>query len=291
MEAHDVGLSDHHFLRWSAALTRPQTVYKSTTSRPWRCLSASDLRTGLLSSSLCCPDLWTTVDIDGLAKLYNTEITAILDQLVPFRTVRRRLRPSDPWFDEECRDVKRLVRKLERAARSKETHDAVLTWITQRKAYRLLLQQKREMFWLSKITAERLSPQQLWKSIDTIMGRGQTPTTHVISADTFHNFFDDKVSKVRASTIDAPAPVITVAQSINKFAVFQCLTISDVMNIIKALPDKQCESDPLPTHLLKDCSDILAPFVCELFNRSLSSGQVPAMFKLAYITPLLKKAT
>ena len=41
--------------------------------------------------------------------------------------------------------------------------------------------------------------------------------------------------------------------------------------------------------LLKDGIDILAPYLVELFNRCLSTGSVPQAFKVAYITPLLKK--
>ena len=35
---------------------------------------------------------------------------------------------------------------------------------------------------------------------------------------------------------------------------------------------------------------MLAPFIVELCNRSLSAGVVPAAFKTAYITPVLKKS-
>jgi len=57
------------------------------------------------------------------------------------------------------------------------------------------------------------------------------------------------------------------------------------------LPDKQCASDPLPTRLLKYTVDLLAPFITTLFNKSLASGMFPAVFKSAYITPRLKKAS
>jgi hypothetical protein len=40
---------------------------------------------------------------------------------------------------------------------------------------------------------------------------------------------------------------------------------------------------------LKQCVDDLAPFLAHLFNRTLSFGDVPSLFKEAYITPLLKK--
>jgi len=56
------------------------------------------------------------------------------------------------------------------------------------------------------------------------------------------------------------------------------------------MSDKQCASDPLTTRLLKDNIYIIAPFLVELFNRSLSTGSVPTAFKQTYITPRLKKA-
>ena len=52
----------------------------------------------------------------------------------------------------------------------------------------------------------------------------------------------------------------------------------------------KCASDPLPTRLLTDTVDLLAPFISTLFNKSLASGMFPAIFKSAYITLRLKKA-
>ena len=43
------------------------------------------------------------------------------------------------------------------------------------------------------------------------------------------------------------------------------------------------------TNLLKDNVDVLAPFITELINRSMTSGVFPSYFKAAFITPLLKK--
>jgi len=67
------------------------------------------------------------------------------------------------------------------------------------------------------------------------------------------------------------------------------LDVYDVIAAIHKLPGKQCAADPIPTRLLKDCADVLAPFVTELFNRSLSGG-VSTQFKAAFITPILKRS-
>jgi len=65
---------------------------------------------------------------------------------------------------------------------------------------------------------------------------------------------------------------------------------TDVVELVKTLPDKQCTSDPLPTWLLKQSVEVLVPFLCRQINWSLQSGSVPLTFKSAYITPLVKKA-
>ena len=65
--------------------------------------------------------------------------------------------------------------------------------------------------------------------------------------------------------------------------------IDDVTAAVHRLPDKHCMSDMLPTRVLKTNVDLLAPFLTELFNRSLSLSSVPVLFKAAYITTQLKK--
>jgi len=71
---------------------------------------------------------------------------------------------------------------------------------------------------------------------------------------------------------------------------FRPLDISDVIKAVKLLPDKQCSANPMPTWLLKECADVLAPFLCHMFNASLQQGYVLSIFKSAFITPLLKKS-
>ena len=83
----DVGLSDHRLLRWTTSLVKPSPVYTTRTSRPWRRLDVDKFRAALMSSSLCRPDAWIDLDTDALACLYDVETTAILDRLVPARTV------------------------------------------------------------------------------------------------------------------------------------------------------------------------------------------------------------
>ena len=262
--------------------------------RPWSRLDAAAFRAALTSSPLCRPDAWSELSIDELAQLYDDETTTILDRLIPVRNVRCRRRPSDPWYDEECRDAKRRCRRLERAARHSDTTTsaaATAAWYCERRAYHNLLRRKRETFWQEKVESERSSPRRLWQSVDALLGRGKIPASSAIGAVDFHHFFDEKVAGVRNATADAPPPSFCPSPPDCVFSEFQPLSADDVIVAVGKLPDKQCASDPMPTRLLKESVDVLAPYIVELVNRSLTTGSVPSAFKAAHITPLLKKAT
>ena len=143
---------------------------------------------------------------------------------------------------------------------------------------------------LSRTQRSTLAPRQLWRSIDTLMGLRHASITGAVSADDMHHFFDMKVAGVRTSTTDAPSPSFTAAPLGCVLRVFRPLTVIDVVAAVRALPDKECMFDPLPTHVFKHNVDVMAPFLVEVMNRSLVLGVVPSVFKSAYITPLLKKA-
>ena len=70
---------------------------------------------------------------------------------------------------------------------------------------------------------------------------------------------------------------------------FNPLNSCDVMDAIGRLPDKSSDADPMPTSVLKQTADLLAPYLVELFNRSLVAGHFPAGYKQAFITPVVKK--
>jgi hypothetical protein len=92
---------------------------------------------------LCQSERWQNVG--EMAALHDSELAAIADRLVPARTVVCRQRPSDPWFDADYRQVKRLLRRLERAASSASKRDDAVAaatvhtaWMAQRCSYRAL---------------------------------------------------------------------------------------------------------------------------------------------------------
>ena len=146
-----------------------------------------------------------------------------------------RQRPSDQWFDAECRNAKRRTRRLERAyaavnctaasttLMSKPSIDAAAAiskaaatkaaWYAQRRAYRQLRHRKSTDFWRDKVASNKSDPRQLWSIVDDLLGRGRVPASSAIDVETFSRYFEEKVAKVRSGTSDAPPPTFHQGRS------------------------------------------------------------------------------
>ena len=106
---------------------------------------------------------------------------------------------------------------------------------------------------MTRVDVEQHQPCRLWRSFDQLLGRGCTPLAD-IDATVLHRFFDDKVGGVRAATAGAAVPQFTAAPVGCELRLFTPVTQTDVIEMVRALPDKQCCSDSLPTCILKPVS-------------------------------------
>jgi hypothetical protein len=162
-------------------------------------------------------------------------------------------------------------------------------WFAQQRIYRQLWRRKCCEFWTTKLESERSHPVKLWRSVEALLGLGRSPPSSFIDAESFNKFFVDKVTKVRDATNDAPLPEFTARRPNAALRGFFRISADDVINAVRRLPDKSSAADPIPTFVLKRIVGLIAPYIVELFNRSLEAGQFPICFKEAYITPILKK--
>lgn len=70
---------------------------------------------------------------------------------------------------------------------------------------------------------------------------------------------------------------------------FEALQVQDVMQSLNSIdPKKVPGPDGLDPFLLKVAAPVIAEPITHIFNMSISSNQVPAIWKQAYITPLFK---
>ena len=66
---------------------------------------------------------------------------------------------------------------------------------------------------------------------------------------------------------------------------------SEIYKILSNCPNKQSDSDPIPTWLLKQCSSVVVSTVTNIVILSLTSSQFLPTLKESVISPMLKKPT
>ena len=112
-------------------------------------------------------------------------------------------------------------------------------------------------------------------------------------ADHFNTFFTSKISKIRLGSKDcrtgSPDKFDVNDQTPPCMDHVEALSQEEVENIINTSPSKSCETDPIPTTLLKEILLSVIIIFSEIINKLLTSGIFPESIKEALVKPLLKK--
>jgi len=94
----------------------------------WRRVDRKTLRLALEESELCQP-VSPDADVDQLFDKYDAVMRDIADRLAPRHTVRRRPGRLAPWFDADCRNLRRKCCQFERQYRRTYTVGDRRQWV------------------------------------------------------------------------------------------------------------------------------------------------------------------
>ena len=167
------------------------------------------------------------------------------------------------------RAARSKTRRLERKFKCDKKAKSRSEWRAALKSSRKLSKVKAASYWQSEINAAAGDSRRQWSNIKSLLGE-KVRTNRTFSASNYHDMMDSKVSDIRTATASSCDPTYDVNNSPSSLAEFQ-FSVDDVLASIASSSSKQCDSDPMPTWLLKKCSSILAPYITNIFNISLSS--------------------
>ena len=165
-------------------------------------------------------------------------------------------------------------------------------------SYSHILKSTKQKHFLTIMENNAGNQQKLFRAMDKVMHRStkQSLPEHTDSkslANVFCDFFQEKVNKIRNNLEDISQDTFKYdSQSSCNFPAFNSfrnLTEEEVRKIIAKSASKSCELDPLPTTLLKLFIDEVCPIITSIVNKSLSTAEMPTIFKKAIIRPLIKK--
>ena len=285
-------LSDHGLIYCTVPTACPASpVFVTRQVRGWSRLDLDAFRAALRSGPLCHDDeFYKEMKVTELFDLYNSTLRDLLDNFLPLHKVKSRYQPSTPWFDADCRRIKRQVRLLERRYRLSKSDVDRLAWVNASRDKQSTFREKENSYWEGRIAADASNPRKLRKSLSALLGRReQTKSTAPSSftATDYLLFIEEKVDAVRRDTEGSQPPTFDpVDCSLLSFK--QC-SMEDLSLIISSSAAKSCSLDPVPTSLVKENLEVLLPFLNRLCNASINEGCLPPSQKEAIVPPVLKK--
>ena len=108
-------------------------------------------------------------------------------------------------------------------------------------------------------------------------------------ANEFAEYFINKIQMIRDNLNNYDKYHVDEAQHIPTLGKLEPLMEDEVTKIIMGMASKSCESDPVPTTLLKEILPQVIKPITKIINTSLELGIFASQWKVALVKPLLKK--
>ena len=111
------------------------------------------------------------------------------------------------------------------------------------------------------------NPRQLWKTVNKLLHRTLPqvlPSSESLSllSQSFATFFSDRIRKLHTSPLlnhACSSPHIPPPVTPPHFSTFAPVAMDEISKLLSDSPDTNCDLDPFPTSLLKQCSTVLLP--------------------------------
>lgn len=238
----------------------------------------------------------STNDISEHWSCWKDLFLAAVDEHVPTKIIKDTNSP--PWVDGE---VRHFIRKKYSILKKYRQNRSVARKRKLREISQTIkcLVKKKHREYLAKIESSFTSnPKAFWSYHKAILHHrsnqtspitynGATAKSPVEKAELLNSYFSSVFSNSNVNTVysnDSDSQ-----QSILEFSELQ-LSVDEIVVCLNNLDTtKACGPDGIPARLLKECSEQIAPSLCDLFNHSLDEGLLPSEWKAADVTPIHKK--
>ena len=150
-------ISDHSVISWCFPLSIEPRIVIDREVRAWSKVNRDSFRAALLESELCSVD-HHAVTADDYFELYDCVLTRLADRFAPVKRVITRRQRLAPWMDDECRQLRRRSRMLERHYRRTQLADDRRAWVDHERHGHQVYRQKERVYWSARICGQAKQP-------------------------------------------------------------------------------------------------------------------------------------
>jgi hypothetical protein len=281
---------DHFQLKFKIPIGKPEAVRKKITYRKTKDIDLVSFRNDIIMSSFVQSP---SSDLNSLVSQYN-DLAMILEKHAPTITKHIVVRPESPWYTDGIRQAKIRNRKAERIWRKTKLTVHLDFFRDLQSELKSICDNAKTKYYSEKVNACE-DQKQLFGITNDLLSRKKisalpTCTDFKNLANDFANFFTEKVKRIRDSfPKDLTNKIMEPITNVPLISELTSISENELQKLLKECKTKSCGLDPIPTSLLKNCTDILLPSLLKIVNMSISTNSYPDSFKTACVTPLLKK--
>ncbi len=238
----------------------------------------------------------TNRSVDELTHNFISSLATLIDTHAPIITKTVTLHPNSPWYNDNTRDAKKERRKRERTLINQGGKENKASYKEQCAVVAKCLYDSKTDYYSQKVINCGNDTKAMFKITNQLLKPVEqnlpTSSDGVDLANKFHSFFVNKIETIRDNLNQCSADATDLNnkhfQGTHLSEIRPCTEV-EIREFIMKTPSKSCDLDPLPTWLLKNCIDVLLPYITVLINGCITSGVFPTALKYALIRPILKK--
>ena len=293
----DLAISDHLTITLDIDIPTPLVKQKRIiTYRNLKSINPSSFSSTLADT---IPEnlLTSAISPAELVNTYNNVLSSCLDQTAPTKSRTVSFTHSAPWYTDHLRHLKAKGRQLERLHKKTGLSVHLDAYKLHQQHYKEALNTARSSYYSSIIDSGHNNPKTLFSTINKLLKPMDTISNSFTTSkcNSFISFFQTKIETIH-NQLTATSPTSLPDLEINPprppshpLTSFSPITDSDLSSTVASMKSSTSALDPIPSSLVKACLPTLAPLITSIVNSSLSTGAVPPAFKLAAVTPILKK--
>jgi len=238
---------------------------------------------------------------DYLAQIKSTTTTILNEnELAPMRRgTRNGGRKGARWLEREAIEAKKHRRQLERRWKKFGCECDRVAYRAACHQANILINRSRNRHRIQRIVEAGNNSRHVWSAVkDLLHSNHHDIVSTAVDDNSFcaalAGFFVAKVKNIKSAIStalvgDSFDPLSSDIQSVSSLCQFDPVTENEVAILLRQMPSKSSPLDFIPTSLLKSCSGTFAHIIAHLANLSFVHSTFPQKFKLAQVTPLLKK--
>ena len=230
-------------------------------------------------------------EINELVAQYTCCLEGLLDKHTPFQTCKLRRAKKNPWYNTNIHRLRSQKRAFQRKWLKTKNDSDLQNLIQTRNALKNCIIATKKEYYQNKVKESSHNQGALFKCITTLLHRNSaTPFPEDRPAQEFSNELNNLIDKIRRDFFEyADSLQFDGNEITDRLHSFTPLDAAYVTKIIKSSSNSSCLLDPIPTTLLKQCTDELVPTIVQIINKSFASSTMPDKLKHAIVVPRLKK--